>query len=207
MTNKRLHVAHVSLAEEVKMIRAAKEAGLPISAEVSPHHLYLTEDDVDELGPYGLMKAPLGRPADLYALWDGLKNGVIDFVATDHAPHTKEEKESMDSPSGVPGLETTLPLLIEGMHEQRLSIDDLIRITSTNAREIFGLPKQDSSVLIDTSTRHVISSKDLETKCQWTPFDGWTVQGRIVRVRLRGETVFDGEQVVGYPRGRILLPE
>src|SRR5690606_38963867 len=104
---RRLHVCHVSRADEIALIRAAKESGAAVSCEVTPHHLFLTEADAGRLGAYGAMKPPLATEADRAALWANLD--VVDCIATDHAPHTRAEKEGDSPPPGVPGLETMLP--------------------------------------------------------------------------------------------------
>jgi len=209
LNNQILHVAHVATAEEVGMIRKAKEAGLPVTCEVTPHHLFLTEADEQYLGPFGKMRPPLGTAADQFALWQYLHSGVIDMIATDHAPHTRKEKLSDNPPFGVPGLETTLPLLLTAIAEQRLSLEDVVRLTSTNPRKIFGLPKatDESYVLLDLEHSGFISSDNLRTKCGWTPFEGVRVTGRIAKVVFKGHAVFDGENVVGEPRGEVIFPE
>jgi len=139
LNNKKLHVAHVATEEDIKMVREAKEEGLPVSCEVTPHHLFLTETDVQTLGPFGIIKPSLKTEKDRRALWENLDLGVIDMIATDHAPHTKEEKLSENPPFGVPGLETALPLLLTAVAEGKLTLDQIVKLTSTNPRKIFGI--------------------------------------------------------------------
>ena len=208
LNNKRLHVAHVATEEDVEMVREAKEEGLPVTCEVTPHHLFLTEADAQALGPFGVMKPSLRTEEHRLALWKNLESGVIDMIATDHAPHTEEEKLSGKPPFGVPGLETTLPLLLTTVAEGRLTLDRVVELTSTNPRRIFGLPKatDESHVLLDLEHRGLISSDNLQTKCGWTPFDRVRVIGRIAEVVFRGEKVYDGENVVGVPRGKVIFP-
>lgn len=200
----KLHVCHVSLKEEVELIRNAKREGLNLSCEVSCHHLFLTKDDVKKLGPYGMMKPPLESKKDQEALWQALVGGTIDMIASDHAPHTKEEKEGEKPPFGVPGLETTLSLLLTAVNDGRLTLERLIELTSTNPRKVFGLPEQEETfVEVDMEENWIIDDKALQTKCGWTPFAGMKVTGKVKKVVLRGEMVFDGQSIFG-PFGKVL---
>lgn len=200
--NNKLHVCHVSLANEISLIRQAKQDGLSITCEVTAHHLFLTEKDAKRLGPFGMMRPPLGDPD---ALWKGIKDQTIDTIASDHAPHTKEEKLSPNPPNGVPGLETTLPLLLTAVSEGKLTIEDIIRLCHTNPAKIFNVPVQpDTFVEIDPTVTYNLSPVTLFTKCQWTPFEGMKVTGKVKRVVLRGKTVFKDGQILGNPQGRII---
>ena len=189
-----LHLCHVSLASEIALVRSAKESGAELTCEVTPHHLFLTEEDARRLGPYGFMKPPLAGAADREALWANLD--VIDCIATDHAPHTRDEKEGRNPPPGVPGLETSLPLLLTAVAEKRLTMERLIELMHDGPRSIFGLPRQPKTwVDIDLGARYTIDSATLHTRCGWTPFEGMDVQGRAQRVVLRGEIVFEEGQI------------
>ena len=126
----RVHVCHVSRRSEIELIHRAKQHRAAVTCEVSPHHLWLCEDDLPRLATRGQMKPPLATAADRAALWAHLD--VIDCFATDHAPHTLAEKNSPQSPPGVPGLETMLPLLLTAVHEGRLTLDDLVSRLHTN---------------------------------------------------------------------------
>ena len=201
--NQKLHVCHISLRQEIELIKQAKQEGLSISCEVSCHHLFLTADDVKRLGPYGMMRPPLSPKEDQQALWDNLD--YIDMIASDHAPHTKQEKETPGKVvNGVPGLETSLPLLLNAVNQGRLTLERVIELTSTNPRKIFNIPEQpDTYVEVDPDIRYTINDKRLYTKCGWTPFAGMEVRGKIKRVILRGKVVFSEGQVLG-PFGQVL---
>lgn len=202
---KRIHVAHVSLASEVKAITEAKKSGLQITAEVTPHHLFLTNEDVKTLGSLGMMKPPLQSQKDVEALWTGIKEGTIDMVATDHAPHTLEEKRSDKPPFGVPGVETTLPLLLTAVNEGRLTIEQLLKVTHDNPKKIFSLPDQENTYIeVDIDQEYVLENENMFSKSGWTPFVGKKIKAKIVGVYLRGEKVFDGKKIIGEPRGRII---
>jgi carbamoyl-phosphate synthase/aspartate carbamoyltransferase/dihydroorotase len=187
--NRHVHLCHVSREVEVVMIRAAKESGAPLTCEVTPHHLWLTDADAQSLGSLGYMKPTLGSPRDREALWDNLD--LFDCIASDHAPHTLEEKESEDPPPGVPGLETTLPLMLTAVHEGRLSLDRLVELLYNGPRRVYGLPEQpDTHIEIDLNEVHILGESPLHTKCGWTPFTGKRVRGRLQRVTLWGKNVY-----------------
>jgi dihydroorotase len=203
---KRLHLCHVSRADEIALVRAAKEAGAALTCEVTPHHLFLTDADARILGPYGAMRPPLATQSDVAALWDNLD--IVDCIATDHAPHTRDEKEGMAAPPGVPGLETMLPLLLTAVSEGRLTLERVVELTCENPRRIFGLPVQtDTRVGVELNTRYAIEAENLQTKCGWTPFEGMPVQGKVVEVVLRGQTAYkEGAILVTPGYGRFVMP-
>jgi len=135
-------------------------------------------------------------------LWKNLR--YIDVIESDHAPHTIEEKEGKNPPFGVPGLETTLPLLLTAASEKRLTIEDIIRLCHTNPAKIFGIRQFDSSnyrtkVEADLSEKYTIENKSLLTKCKWSPFDGMKVKGKVKRVFIRGKKVFENGKVLVKP--------
>ncbi len=190
-----VHFCHVSRRIEVELIRDAKERGVPITCEVAPHHLYLTEEDVPRLGGLGLMKPPLGRGVDVDALWANLD--VIDMIATDHAPHTLIEKRSENPPFGVPGLETSLPLMLIAVHAGRLTLDRLVQMMHTAPRRVFHMPPQpDTYIEVDDARRWTITDDSLYTKCAWTPFAGMQVVGAVESVTLRGQEVVRAGRVL-----------
>ncbi|PJF43573.1 MAG: hypothetical protein CUN55_08385 [Phototrophicales bacterium] len=191
------HFTHISTAEEIHYLRQAKADGLPISIGVTPHHLYLTEDDIPSLGSLGLMKPELKTKHDQAALWQAIAEGLVDVIESDHAPHTLEEKMSDSPPYGVPGLETTLSLMLLAVREERLSLEQLIPMISENPRSIFGIKcPPDTYTLVDINISHTIRNDELFTQCGWTPFNGMQVMGRVREVWIRGVQVFDGEQIL-----------
>jgi dihydroorotase-like cyclic amidohydrolase len=204
--NRSVHFCHVSERIEIALIRDAKERGLPVTCEVAPHHLYLTEDDLPRLGGFGIMKPPLRRPADVDALWANLD--VVDMIATDHAPHTLDEKQSPVPPFGVPGLETSLPLMLTAVHRGRLSIDRLVELMHTAPARVFNLPAQpDTYIEIEPERRWTIAARDMHSKCAWTPFEGMEVVGAVSTVVLRGDVVVrDGAVTAAPGTGRVLSP-
>ncbi len=203
-----VHVCHVSRRDEILLIRQAKERGLAVTCEVTPHHLLLCEEDAPALGAGRARVSPaLARRSDQQALWDNLE--VIDVFATDHAPHTAAEKDGADAPPGFPGLETALPLLLTAVREGRLTLEQLVQRMVTNPRRIFGLPAPPGTrVQVDPDARWTVAAADLRSRCGWTPYEGMQVWGRVLRVTLRGAEVFaDGEVLAGPGAGQpVRLP-
>ncbi len=199
-TRKPTHFCHISTAEEIGFLRDAKAEGLPVTVGVTPHHLYLTESDVMTLGPLGRMKPELKTEADQTALWDAIDEGLVDVVESDHAPHTLAEKFSEQPPSGVPGLETTLPLLCTAVRDGLLTEDRLIELVALHPQQIFGArPDPETYTLVDLDASFVITRGSLRTLCGWSPFEGMRVAGQVREVWIRGQKVFDGEQILVKP--------
>lgn len=196
-----LHVAHLSTERGAELVRNAKREGLPITCEVTPHHLFLTTDDYERLGTLGKMNPPLRSLEHRFALWQGIADGTVDCVSTDHAPHTLEEKQSgepLKAPSGVPGVETMIPLLLsvasghwphpfeQSMTCPTLSYKDIVRLCHNNPNRIFNLGKseieegkQSAIVVANPEIQWTIKGSELHSKCGWTPFEGWMVKGKV----------------------------
>ncbi|MBI3342277.1 amidohydrolase family protein [Candidatus Curtissbacteria bacterium] len=202
---KKLHVCHM-VADQIEMITKAKKSGLQITCEVCPHHLFLTRDDQKSLGTLAMMKPPLLTKAEQDKLWANINK--IDMISTDHAHHTLEEKkDKRDVKFGVPGLETTLPLMLNAVFDGKLSLAKLINMLSTKARETFMLPEQPNTyVLVDLTKVYKIKDKKLFTKCNWTPFENMEGRGEIKKVVLRGKTVFSNGSFNTSPSGKIIKP-
>jgi len=196
-----VHIAHVSLKEEILLIKAAKEKGIKITCEVCPHHLFLTKDDIPAISSghagRGEVRPRLATKEDVNALWQNLD--VIDCFATDHAPHTLTEKDSDNPPPGFPGLETILPLLLSAIKDKRLTLPTLVEKMYTNPRRIFHLPDQPETwVEVDENAAYEIKAQAQFSRCGWTPFEGWKVNGRIHKVVLRGQTAFEDGKILAY---------
>ena len=221
-----IHIAHISLKEEILLIKVAKERGIKVTCEVCPHHLFLSKENVTLSGATAgsiveespstaaLQQAQslrsgrsevrprLATKEDVDALWQNLD--VIDCFATDHAPHTLKEKDSENPPPGFPGLETALPLWLTAVKNGRLNIEDIIAKMYTNPRKIFNLPEQPETwIEVDENAEYEIKAANQFTRCGWTPFEGWKVKGCVTRVVLRGRTAFeDGKILVEHGYGR-----
>lgn len=194
-----VHLAHVSKAEEILLIRKAKEKGLAITCEVCPHHLFLSQEDAAFIGEGRSEVRPrLNSLEDQRVLWENLE--VIDCFATDHAPHTLSEKDSHNPPPGFPGLETILALLLTAVHQGKLSMEDVVMRLYTNPRKIFNLPEQpDTWIEVDVDQEWMIQARNFYSRCGWTPFEGKRVKGRVERVVLRGLTAYEGGHVLAWP--------
>ena len=191
------HILHVCTAYEVALIQNAKAEGLPITCGACPHHLFLTENDVDRLGALGWMKPTLKTQADQDALWRGIADGVIDVVESDHAPHTLAEKESAKPPYGVTGLETTLPLLLSAVHEGRLSLEKVVELVATNPRKIWGLTcPPNTYCVVDVDNSRVLAREHLHSLVGWSPFEGMRLHGVVRETWIRGTKVYDGEKIL-----------
>jgi carbamoyl-phosphate synthase/aspartate carbamoyltransferase/dihydroorotase len=199
MAGRSVHVCHVATNEEILLVRACKEKGLPVTCEVGAHHLFLSIDDLPRLsGGRGEVRPRLAMPADMQGLWDNLD--VIDCFASDHAPHTLQEKDGPNPPPGFPGLETSLPLFLTAVHEGRLTLEGLVERCYTNPQRIFGLPVQPETwVEVDPDARWEIRANETVTRCGWTPFEGMSVFGRVTRVVLRGRDAFCDGRILSQP--------
>jgi len=194
MYSKPIHICHVTRKDEITLIRAAKEKGYPVTCEVTPHHLFLSDEDVPHIGEGRSEVRPrLATVEDQQALWENLD--VIDCFATDHAPHTLAEKDSDTPPPGFPGLETALGLLLNAVKEGRLTTDDLVTRMVTNPRKIFHLPEQpETKVQVDLDATWEVRAEEFHSRSAWSPFEGMKLKGKVRKVILRGELVYqDGE--------------
>lgn len=186
--NGRLAILHVSTKEELDLIRKAKQKELLVYCEVTPHHLFLSENDYRSWGTKVQVNPPLRTTADQAALWEGIHDGTVDMIGSDHAPHTLEEKSSPygQAPSGIPGVETTLPLLLNAYNENQISLDKIIHLTSLNINNIFELKPNNDLVLVDLDLVKEVIDTDLKTKCGWSPFAGRKLKGWPVYTILKG---------------------
>ncbi|GGE41549.1 dihydroorotase [Pullulanibacillus camelliae] len=196
------HVCHVSTKESVRTIRDAKRAGIRVTAEVTPHHLLLTDHDIPSLDTNYKMNPPLRGPEDQEALIEGLLDGTIDFIATDHAPHAHEEKARSisEAPFGIVGLETAFPLLYTALvkHKGLLSLEQLIDMLTIKPAHAFRLPYGELAVgqsadvtLIDLEATAAIDSATFASKGKNTPFDGWQCQGWPVCTISKGQVAWE----------------
>ena len=195
----RYHVCHISTSRSVELIREAKARGVRVTCETAPHYLILCEDELQEDGRFK-MNPPLRSAADREALIEGLRDGTIDAIATDHAPHTAEQKSRglQGSAMGVVGLETAFPVLYTGLVESgRISLQRLLEVLSAAPRRIFRLGgelregERADLCLIDTAASYTIDSRNFFSKGHASPFDGMQVRGRIHTTIYKGNTVYD----------------
>ncbi len=202
----RLHVAHISSAYSVELVRAAKKRGVHVTAEVTPQHLLMTDDMVDITDSSTKINPPLRTAKDTEVLFEGLKDGTIDMIVTDHSPHAVEEKdrEYMYAPSGFPGLETSLGLILTGFyHTGKLTMTEIVEKMSTTPAKIFGLKAGSLEVgapaditVIDPEMEWVVDGKKFYTKGSHSPFIGKKLKGKAVMTIVDGKVVMKDGLVV-----------
>lgn len=199
------HVCHISTKESVRAVRDAKRAGIHVTAEVTPHHLLLCDEDIPSLDANYKMNPPLRGADDRAALIEGLMDGTIDFIATDHAPHTMEEKsEGMQlAPFGIVGLETAFPLLYTNfVLENKMTLEQLIAYLTKQPAEAFGLPfgtieinAPADLVLLDLNEEKSIDPEEFLSKGKNTPFHGWKCKGWPVMTIAEGKIAWEKGRV------------
>lgn len=189
---RKIHLCHMSTAYELKRVIEAKEAGLPVTCGVTPHHLFLTEKHFEKYGSFAMMRPPLRPKEDVDFLWNHLSD--IDCIESDHAPHTLEEKQSDNPPNGIPGLETTLPLLLTAVSDGQLSLDEVIRLCHLGPKTIFQIDQgEETFIEVDPDQEYLLDQTTFFSKAKWSPFHQWQMRGRLVSVTLRGEKVFSNQ--------------
>lgn len=179
-TNKHTHICHIHSKNVLSQIIQGKKEGIPVTCGITPHHLFLTEADFARIGPFAKMKPPLAPQTEVDFFWEHLD--AIDVVESDHAPHTIEEKMSQNPPYGVPGLETTLPLLLTAVYENKITMHDIVRLCYDGPRKVLNLPASQNQVIIDTESEYIIKGENMVGKCKWTPFEGKKVRGKVLRI-------------------------
>jgi dihydroorotase len=209
---RRLHILHLSTAIEVEYLRQHKSAW--ITAEVTPQHLMLNTDAYAKIGTLAQMNPPLRSHHDNEVLWAGLLDGTIDFIATDHAPHTLEEKAKgyPNTPSGMPGVETSLPVMLTQAVAGKCSIEQVANWMSTAVAKAYHIPNKGSIevgydadlVLVDVTNYHLLDRATLETKCGWSPFEGWNLTGYPVYTIVNGNVVYEKGTIHSAIKGKAL---
>ncbi len=205
----RIHIAHVSTEAEVDLIAANKKFG--VTCEVSPHHLLLSESDYETLGIKIKVNPPVRGASDLFAMWKNLKFGVIDIIATDHAPHTLEEKEGKYEyvPAGIPEEDTLGPIFLNAVNDEGLSFVELVKFCCERPAEIYGLTGKGKIeegydadlVVVDMDEERKVERSKLFTKCGWSPYEGLVLKGWPVMTFIGGELVYEKGEIMGEAGG------
>ncbi len=209
---RRVHVLHVTTSEEIDLLAAHKELA---TVEVTPQHLTMAAPDCYErLGTLAQMNPPIRDDRHRQALWRAVDQGIVDCVGSDHAPHTLEEKARPypQSPSGMPGVQTLLPLLLDHMNAGRLTLERLVDLTSAGPARIYGIAGKgriavgyDADLtLVDIEARRTIRNDWIASRCGWTPYDGMTIQGWPIATILRGRVAMRDDQLIGSPAGSLV---
>ncbi len=210
-----VHICHLSTRTALDLVSRAKLAGTPVTAEVTPHHLLLSYKELNRFGSYAKMVPPLRTAKDAEGLMKGLVDGAVDVIVSDHAPHTVEEKKQrfIDAPSGIPGLETMLPLVLTEMLEKRITLRRVIQTMSENPTQLFKLKDMGKIaegynadiVLVDLHKEKRIEAQAFRSKAKYTPFAGRIVKGIPVMTVVNGIPVMRDGEILGKPGdGRVI---
>ena len=209
---RRLHILHMSTAEEAELLRDDKPSW--VTAEVTPQHLLLNTSAYATIGSLAQMNPPLRSPHDNEVLWQALRDGIIDFIATDHAPHTLAEKAQTypNTPSGMPGVETSLPLMLTAAMAGKCTVAQVVQWMSKAVAVAYGIPNKGEIspgydadlVLVDLKNYREVKREEVLSKCGWSPFEGWNLTGWPVTTIVGGEVVYDHGQVNTQIRGQAL---
>ncbi|NQE36426.1 dihydroorotase [Microcoleus asticus] len=210
--HRRLHILHLSTGDEAEFLRQEKPSW--VTAEVTPQHLLLNTSAYEKIGSLAQMNPPLREPRDNEILWQALLDGVIDFIATDHAPHTLAEKaqDYPNTPSGMPGVETSLPLMLTQAVEGRCTVAEVANWMSAAVAKAYKIPNKGSIspgfdadlVLVDLDNYRPVVREEMVTKCGWSPFEGWSLTGWPVVTVVGGKVVFENGKLDTNVRGEAL---
>ncbi len=211
-----LHFCHLSTQKSLIAVAEAKKAEKTVTCEVTPHHILLTKDDYQHLGASALTMPPLRTQDNVEALWKGISEGIVDTIGSDHAPHALQEKDAAsiwDVKVGVPGLETTLPLMLTMVHKKKLTLARTIELLSEKPAEIFQLSdkghleqgKNADLVVIDFNKKFKIDASKFKSKAKFSPFDKWEVKGKPLKTFVNGQIVMDEGETVAKPGSGSIL--
>jgi dihydroorotase len=207
---RRLHVLHITTGDEIPLLAAAKDIS---TAETTPQHLTLSAPECyDRLGTYAQMNPPIRDEAHRLALWEAVRDGVIDVIGSDHAPHTREEKDKTypESPSGMPGVQTLATIMLDHVNKGNLTLERFIDLTASGPQRIFGIAGKGRIALgydadftiVDMGLTREIQNQWIASTCGWTPFDGMKTKGWPVATILRGRTVMRDFAATGKADGK-----
>lgn len=215
-TRVHIHFCHMTTAEALASVADAKNTGAAVTCETTPHNLFLVVEDLKQIGTKAVTMPPVRKDRHRQALWKAIEIGLIDTIGSDHAPHTLKEKEAEDIWSvkvGIPGLETTLPLMLTAVKQKRLSLGDVVRLLSEKPAETFrlegcGCLKEGNCAdltVIDLDKSYRVDASKFKSKAKFSPFDGWKVYGRAVKTFVNGQLVMDeGDMIAEAGTGRVI---
>jgi dihydroorotase len=206
---KRVHVLHVSSADEMLLLAANKDIA---TVEMTPHHLTFSSNDYARLGTLMQMNPPVRDARHRECLWQGLTSGTTDVLGSDHSPHTLEEKQKPypQSPSGMPGVQTLVPIMLDCVNKGRLTIERFVDLTSHGPSRVFGIARKgriaegyDADLtIVDLKSRREITNGWIESRCKWTPYHGMKVNGWPVGTFVRGRRVMWNSEIMGQAHGQ-----
>ena len=211
--NKKAHILHITTKQEIDFLSQHKGN---ITFEITPQHLTIYAPDCyDKLGTYAQMNPPIRDKSHYDRLWYGVKNNFNDTIGSDHAPHLKvnKDKEYPNSPSGMPGVQTLIPVMLNHVNDGKLSLNQLINLVCENPVKIFGIKnkgyiKKDYDAdltIVDMKMKYKIKNENMESKCKWSPFNGIELQGKPVLTIVNGKVKMREGKILGEPEGKSLL--
>lgn len=204
-------ILHVSTAEGLKIIHEAKERGVKVWAESAPHLFQFTVDDMVEKGPYLKFSPVMHDAANQKEMWELIGKGYVDYIGSDHSPYTLEEKKRGEediwqAPNGIPGIETSLAVFLNGVNEGKLTLPQLVKMTSYNTARIYGLAPEKGTMavgtdadftIVDMNLEKAITAEELKSKCKWSPYFGVSLKGWAVMTIVRGNVIYKDGKIVG----------
>ena len=212
-TNRPVHILHISTKEEMDFLKDHKDI---CTVEVLPNHLSLFAPDCyDRLGTLAQQNPPIREKHHMEALWKALQNGLVDVIGSDHAPHTLEEKMKPypSSPSGTPGVQTLVPIMLNHVHQQKLSLENFVELVGEGPRKVFGCLQKgriqqglDADLtIVDLKKTRKIENKWIQSRTGWTPFDGMTTTGWPTHAIVNGQLCLEEDQILNEPCGQKVL--
>ncbi len=215
----KVHIVHMSTKEGVELVKTAQAKGIDVTAETCPHYLVLTSSDYDSIGKMIKIFPPVRTEDNVEALWEAIRSGIIEIIASDHAPHTKEEKMSpqniWDVPAGMLAVETSVPIMLNKVNEGQITINDFVRISSLKPAQLFNIYPRKGEIqvgsdgdftIVDMEKEVEIKASNLHTKNKFTPYEGYKVKGYPIYTILRGNIIMAEGQLVKGPLGAFINP-
>jgi allantoinase len=205
--------AHTTVPDGVNLVKAAKADGLDVIVETCPHNLYLTTEHLREKGPWVTYSPPVRKPESVERLWNQLAEGLITTMGSDHGPVDRTLKVSgehniWNSQFGIPGTETMVPLMLNAVLEEKISLERMVSILSENPARIYGLYPRKGAIqigsdaditIVDPARETILEARKMQTSCGWIPYEGWKLKGRVISTIVRGNMVMDRGQILGKP--------
>lgn len=213
-TGRPVHILHISTADELPLIADAKRRGIPVTCEVTPQHMTLNADLYESLGNLLQMNPPIRSEDHRAAIFAAFQDGLFDVIGSDHAPHTLEEKSKPypQSPSGMPGVQTLLPVMLNWVNQGALSLEKLVELTAENPAKLYGIKDKgfvssgfDADLtLVDLNREWTVEKDWLQSKCGWSPYEGWKLKGWPIHVLVNGDWSVRDTQLQPTPAGRMV---
>jgi dihydroorotase (multifunctional complex type) len=216
-TGAHLHILHLATGDGVEIIRRAQKDGINVTAETCPHYLFLTDKDFDRVGAQIKGYPPVRTQRDQDLLWEGLKDGTLSFVVTDHAPHTPEEKMKnyWEAPAGMAAIETASMLMLTAVNEGRITLNQVAAWMSENVAKMFDYYPLKGSLqvgtdadfaIVDLDQEYIFDQSTMHSRTKLSPYNGMKMKGRVVQTILRGITTSKDGDIVGDPQGKWVRP-